>query len=176
MWDKLEQINNRYREIDYEMAKPEVTSDPNELQKLAQEKAAIDEVVTVYREYRVIEKSLEETREMLRAEQDEEMSGLVKQEVAELESKLELLSEQLKKALIPRDPNDEKNIIMEIRAGAGGDEAGLFAADLFRMYTRYAQSRNWNVEIINANESGIGGFKEVIFEVAGKGAFSRLKY
>jgi peptide chain release factor 1 len=176
MWDRLEQIDNRYDEIDRQMADPEVASDPKELQKLAQEKAAIDEVVSVYREYRATEKSLEETREMLRAEQDEEMATLVKQEVTELESKLERLSEQLKQALIPKDPNDEKNIIMEIRAGAGGDEAGLFAADLFRMYTRYAQERGWHVEIISANESGIGGFKEVIFEVAGKGAFSRLKY
>lgn len=158
------------------MADSAIASDPKVLQKLAQEKAAIDEVVTIYREYRAAEKSLEETREMLRAEQDEEMSALVKQEVAELESKLEELSEQLKLALVPKDPNDEKDIIMEIRAGAGGDEAGLFAADLFRMYTRYAQDRGWHVEIINANESGIGGFKEIIFEVRGKGAFSRLKY
>ncbi len=176
MWDKLEQIDNRYQEIDRQMAEPEIVSDPKELQRLAQEKAAIDEVVTAYREYRATERSLEETREMLRAEQDEEMAALAKQEVAELELKLEQLSEQLKQALVPRDPNDEKNIIMEIRAGAGGDEAGLFAADLFRMYTRYAQSRGWDVEVINANESGIGGFKEIIFEVRGKGAFSRFKY
>ncbi len=176
MWDKLEQIDNRYREIDRQMADPEAASDPKKLQKLAQEKAAIDDVVSIYREYRAATRSLEETREMLRAEQDEEMSALVKQEVTELESKLEQLGEQLKQALVPKDPNDEKSIIMEVRAGAGGDEAGLFAADLFRMYTRYAQSRGWHVEIINANESGIGGFKEIIFEVTGKGAFSRLKY
>ena len=176
MWDKLEQIDNRYQEIDRQMADPELASDPKKLQKLAQEKAAIDDVVSIYREHRATENSLEETREMLRAEQDEEMSSLVKQEVAELESQLGQLSERLKLALVRKDPNDEKNIIIEIRAGAGGDEAGLFAADLFRMYTRYAQSRGWNVEIINANESGIGGFKEIIFEVTGKGAFSRLKY
>ncbi len=176
MWDKLEQIDNRYQEIDRQMADPEVASDPKKLQKLAQEKAAIDDVVSIYREYRAATRSLEETREMLRAEQDEEMSALVKQEVTELESKLEQLGEQLKQALVPKDPNDEKSIIMEVRAGAGGDEAGLFAADLFRMYTRYAQSRGWHVEIISANESGIGGFKEIIFEVTGKGAFSRLKY
>jgi peptide chain release factor 1 len=176
MWDKLEQISNRYQEIDRQMAEPEVASDPKELQRLAQEKAVIDEVVTTYREYRATERSLEQTRQMLRVELDEEMVALAKQEVAELESKLEQLSEQLKQSLVPRDPNDEKNIIMEIRAGAGGDEAGLFAADLFRMYTRYAQSRSWHVEVISANESGIGGFKEVIFEVRGKGAFSRLKY
>jgi peptide chain release factor 1 len=176
MWDKLEKIDNRYREIDRQMAEPEVVSDRKELQRLAQEKAAIDEVVTAYREYRATERALEETRQMLRTEQDEDMAALVKQEVAELESKLEQLSEQLRQALVPKDPNDDKNIIMEIRAGAGGDEAGLFAADLFRMYTRYAQSRGWHVEVINANESGIGGFKEIIFEVRGRGAFSRLKY
>jgi peptide chain release factor 1 len=176
MWDKLEQIDNRYDEIDRQMAKPEVVSDRKELQRLAQEKATIDDVVTAYREYRATERSLEETRQMLRTEQDEEMAALAKQEVAELESKLEQLSEQLKQARVPKDPNDDKNIIMEIRAGAGGDEAGLFAADLFRMYTRYAQSRGWHVEVINANESGIGGFKEIIFEVRGRGAFSRLKY
>ncbi|HEY33128.1 MAG TPA: peptide chain release factor 1 [Dehalococcoidia bacterium] len=176
MWDKLEQINNRYQEIDRQMAAPEVASDPKELQRLAQEKASIEDMVSIYREYRAAEKSLEETRGMLRAEQDDEMAALVKQEVAELESKLGELGEQLKLTLVPKDPNDEKNIIMEIRAGAGGDEAGLFAADLFRMYTRYAQARGWNVDIISANESGIGGFKEIIFEVRGKGAFSRLKY
>ncbi|UCB43128.1 MAG: peptide chain release factor 1 [Dehalococcoidales bacterium] len=176
MWDKLEQIDNRYQEIDRQMAVPEVASDPKELQKLAQEKAAIDEVVTIYREYKATVKSLEETNEMLRTEQDEEMAALAKQEVTELESRLEQLSEQLRLALVPKDPNDEKDIIMEIRAGAGGDEAGLFAADLFRMYTRYAQARGWGVDIVSANESGIGGFKEIIFEVKGKGAFSRLKY
>ncbi len=176
MWDRLEKIDNRYEEIDRRMADPAIAADPKELQKLAQEKAAIDDVVTIYREYRAAEKSLEETREMLRAEQDEEMAALIKQEVAELESKLDQLGERLRLALVPKDPNDEKDIIMEIRAGAGGDEAGLFAADLFRMYTRYAQERGWHVEIISANESGIGGFKEIIFEIRGKGAFSRLKY
>ena len=176
MWDKLEQIDNRYQEIDRQMADPEVGSDPKKLQKLAQEKAAIDEVVTVYREYRAASKSLEDVKAMRVQGLDEEMNELVKQEVTELESKIEQLSEQLKRVLVHKDPNDKKNIIMEIRAGAGGDEAGLFAADLFRMYTRYAQAKGWNVEIINANESGIGGFKEIIFEVRGKGVFSRFKY
>jgi len=113
---------------------------------------------------------------MLDDRPDEEMKALVKQEIENLESRLEKLLEELKVALIPRNENDEKDIIMEIRAGAGGDEAGLFAADLFRMYSRYAQEKRWNVEIINTNESGIGGFKEVVFEIKGRGAFSRLKY
>ncbi|MBC8477270.1 MAG: peptide chain release factor 1, partial [Dehalococcoidia bacterium] len=130
----------------------------------------------LYRECRAAARSLEVTRGMLSEEKDEEMASLVRQEIEGLESHLEKLQEVLKVALVPGDPSDEKNIIMEIRAGAGGDEAGLFAADLFRMYTRYAQAKRWNVEVINANESGVGGFKEVILEVRGKGVFSRLKY
>jgi peptide chain release factor 1 len=176
MWDRLEQIDNRYEEIDRQMAEPGIASDPKELQRLAQEKATIDEVVSIYREYRTAASALEGVKAMQIQGLDEEMNELIKQEIDDLESQLDHLGERLKLALVHKDPNDEKNIIMEIRAGAGGDEAGLFAADLFRMYTRYAQSRRWNVEIINANESGIGGFKEIIFEVRGKGAFSRLKY
>jgi peptide chain release factor 1 len=176
MWDKLEQIDNQYQEIDRQMADPAIASDPKALHKLAQEKASIDEVVTIYREYRAAANSLEGVKAMRIQGLDEEMNELVKQEIESLESQLGQLLERLKLALVPKDPNDEKDIIMEIRAGAGGDEAGLFAADLFRMYTRYAQARGWNVEIINSNESGIGGFKEIIFEVRGKGAFSRLKY
>jgi peptide chain release factor 1 len=158
------------------MADPEVVSDIKELQRLAREKAGLEEVVTLYREHKAAARSLEETRGMLSDEKDEEMASLVRQEIEGLESRLEKLQEELKVALVPRDPSDEKNIIMEIRAGAGGDEAGLFAADLFRMYTRYAQLKGWAVEILNAHESGVGGFKEVILEIRGKGAFSRLKY
>ncbi len=176
MWDKLEQIDNRYEEINRLMAEPEISSNVRELQKLAQEKAGIDGLVGLYREYRSVSDSLEETRRMLRGEQDEEMADLVRQEIEGLESRRAGLEEDIQTALVPTDANDEKNIIMEIRAGAGGDEAGLFAADLFRMYGRYAQTKGWEVEVINANESGIGGFKEIIFEVRGRGAFSRLKY
>jgi len=174
--DRLEQIDKRYRELEEQMAAPEVTVDPKRLQKLAQEMASIDNIVTKYREYKAASKSLAETRAMLSGGLDEEMKTLVKQEIESLESKLEHLLQELKLALLPKDENDKKDIIMEIRAGAGGDEAGLFAADLFRMYTRYAQSKGWAVDIISANESGIGGFKEVIFEIKGEGAFSRLKY
>jgi len=132
--------------------------------------------VTKYREYKATAKSLEETRAMLSGELDEAMVALVKQEIESLESKLEHLRQELKFALLPKDASDDRDIIVEIRAGAGGDEAGLFAADLFRMYSRYAQSKGWGVDIINVNESGIGSFKEIIFEIKGKGAFSRLKY
>jgi len=176
MWDKLEQIEKRYQELEEEIARPEITSDPKQLQKLAQERAGIEDVVVKYREYRKTSKELEDVKSMSAAGLDEEMTELVKQEIEDLESKQEHLLEELKLVLLPKDDNDKRDIIMEIRAGAGGDEAGLFAADLFRMYSRYAQSKGWATDIINANESGIGGFKEIIFEIKGKGAFSRLKY
>jgi peptide chain release factor 1 len=158
------------------MAAPEIASDLKQLQALAQEKASIEELVTKYREYKATAKSLEETRAMLGDGLDEEITALVKEEIENLESKQERLLRELKLALLPKDPNDERDIIVEIRAGAGGEEAGLFAADLFRMYSRYAQAKGWGIDIINLNESGIGGFKEVIFEIKGKGAYSRLKY
>ncbi len=146
------------------------------MQELAQEIAGIENLVTKYREYKTTAKSLEETRTMLGGGVDEEMTVLVKQEIESLEEKLGRLEQELKLALLPKDASDDKDIIVEIRAGAGGDEAGLFAGDLFRMYTRYAQSKGWGVDIISSSESGIGGFKEIIFEIKGKGAFSRLKY
>jgi peptide chain release factor 1 len=176
MLDQLKRIEKRYQEINRELARPEVTSDLKQLQALAQEKAGIEGLVTRYREYKATARSLEETRAMLDDGPDEAMAALVKQEIESLESQLDRLLLELKLALLPKDANDDKDIIMEIRAGAGGDEAGLFAADLFRMYSRYAQSKGWDIDIIDHNESGIGGFKEIVFEIKGKGAFSRLKY
>ena len=176
MLDQLDRIEKRYQELERQIAMPEVTSNLKQLQVLAQERASIEDLVTKYREYKATAKSLEETRTMLNGELDEDMVALVKQEIGGLESKLGHLLQGLKFALLPEDASDERDIIMEVRAGAGGDEAGLFAADLFRMYSRYAQSKGWGVDIINVNESGIGSFKEIIFEVKGKGAFSRLKY
>ncbi|MFC1991526.1 peptide chain release factor 1 [Chloroflexota bacterium] len=176
MIDRLEQIAKRYQEIEEQIALPEIATDPKQLQKLAKERAGIGEVVTKYREYQATSGSLEETRAMLSDSPDDEMKTLVKQEIDELESQLENLQQELKLALLPKDDKDNRDIIMEIRAGAGGNEAGLFAADLFRMYGRYAQTKGWEIDIINANESGIGGFKEITFEVKGKRVFSRLKY
>jgi len=176
MLDQLDRIEKRYQELEQQIAMPEVASDLKRLQAMAQERASIKDVVTKYREYKATAKSLEETRAMLKAELDEDMVALVKQETENLESKLGHLLQELKFALLPKEANDERDIIMEIRAGAGGDEAGLFAADLFRMYSRYAQSKGWGVDIINVNESAIGSFKEIIFEIKGKGAFSRMKY
>ena len=176
MLDRLARIEKRYQELDEQMSMPEVVSDLKQLQTLARERASIGDVVTKYREYKAISKSLEETRVMLDDGLGEEMTALVKQEIASLESQQDRLLQEVKLTLLPKDPNDEKDIIMEIRAGAGGNEAGLFAADLFRMYSRYAQAKGWGIDIINLSESGIGGFKEIVFEIKGKGAFSRLKY
>ncbi len=176
MWEKLEQIEKHYNEIEAKIATPEVSSDPKELQKLAQERAGLEGMVNRYRAYRAVEKSLEDTKAMLHEGLDEEMAALARQEIAELEAKHARLAEELKQDLIPKDENDKKDIIVEIRAGTGGEEAGVFAADLFRMYTRYAQTKRWEVEVISTSEGGSGGLKEVVFEVRGKGAFSRFKY
>ena len=176
MLDKLDWIEKRYQELCQQIALPEVACDPKQLRILAQERASIKGLATKFREYKATTKSLEEVKAMRIEGLDEEMNELVKQEIEKLNSQRELLLEELKLALLPKDTSDERDIIMEIRAGAGGNEAGLFAADLFRMYSRYAQSKGWDVDIIDFNESGIGGFKEIIFEIKGKGAFSRLKY
>ena len=176
MLDRLERIEQRYREIDRQMSQPDIASDLKRLQELAQERAGLEELVARYREYKAASESLTETRAMLDDNPDEEMAELVKQEVASLEAEQEHLLEEIKLALLPKDPNDEKDIIVEIRAGAGGEEAGLFAADLFRMYSRYAQIKGWKIDVISVNESGIGSIREIIFEVKGRGAYSRLKY
>ncbi|MDD4986565.1 MAG: peptide chain release factor 1 [Dehalococcoidales bacterium] len=176
MLERLEQIEHRYQELTEQMAEPQMASNIKRLHTLAQERAGFEELVVKYRDYKATAGSLAETRAMLNGELDEEMRALVKQEIEDLEAKLERILAGLKTALVPRDVSDEKNVIMEIRAGAGGDEASLFVAELFRMYSRYAQSKGWAIDIINSNESERGGFKEIIFEVKGSGAFSRLKF
>jgi len=176
MMEQLEKFEKRYRELDRKMARPEIATDLSQLQTLAQERAAIEDIVMTYRKCRDVDKSLGETRAMLDDDLDEEMANLARQEIESLEKELGELKEKLRLALLPKDPNDKKDIIMEIRAGTGGNEAALFAADLFRMYSRYAQAHGWNTDILSMSESGIGGFKEIIFEVKGKGAYSRLKY
>ncbi|RJO62485.1 MAG: peptide chain release factor 1 [Dehalococcoidia bacterium] len=176
MLDRLAQLEKRFNDIELEMASPDVVSNVKRLQELAQERAGIEDVVNLYRQYKSTEKQMEEARSMLDTETDEDMRTLAKQELMTLQVTLEGLLASLKSALLPRDTNDERDVIVEIRAGAGGDEAGLFAADLFRMYSRYALNRGWNVEVIDRSESAIGSIKEIIFEVKGKGAFSRFKY
>jgi peptide chain release factor 1 len=176
MWEKLEQINKRYEELVAEMSKPEIATDHVQMTKLAQEKASLDNLISLYQDYKGTAKSLEDTRAMQSEKLDAEMLAMVKEEAHQLEEKQVRLEEELKLALLPKDPNDEKNIIMEIRAGAGGDEAAIFAAELFRMYSRYAQMKRWNVDVISQSESIGGGIKEIILEISGKGVFSRLKY
>ncbi len=176
MMEQLDKIEKRYAELDERMARPEVATDLKQLQELAQERASLEEVVALYRRYKATGASLEETRTLLDGETDAEMAALARQEIGKLETEIADLEEELRKALLPQDPNDAKDIIMEIRAGTGGDEATLFAADLFRMYSRYAQNHGWQTDVLSLSESGRGGFKEIIFEIKGKGAYSRLKY
>jgi peptide chain release factor 1 len=178
MWDKLENSERRYEELNYLIAQPEVIADYERWQSLVQEQTAIQQVVLKFKEYKKILRELEQTQSMLNDSLESEMVALVKQEVEALEIQCTKLERSLKLALSPQDPNDERDIIMEIRAGTGGEEAALFAADLFRMYTRYAQAKGsgLEIEVIDSSESGRGGFREIVFEVRGKRAFSRLKY
>jgi peptide chain release factor 1 len=176
MWEKLEQINKRYEELVAQMSNPEIATDHVQMTKLAQEKSSLDDIVGLYQDYKAIVKSLADTKSMMNEKLDAEMMTMAKEEEHQLGEKQARLAEELKLALLPKDPNDEKNIIMEIRAGAGGDEAAIFAAELFRMYSRYAQTKRWNVDVISSSESIGGGIKEIILEISGKGVFSRLKY
>jgi peptide chain release factor 1 len=174
--EKLSFIENKYKELSQRIIDPKEMEDRSEWQKLVKEHGEIEPIVMKYKEYNENVTRLEEDKEMLKEKLDDEMKELVKEEISELEEKIEKLEEELKVLLIPKDPNDHKNVIVEIRAGAGGDEAGLFAGNLFRMYSRYAERKGWKIEIMSSNDQGIGGFKEVIFMIKGKGAYSRLKY
>ncbi|MBI5289719.1 MAG: peptide chain release factor 1 [Chloroflexi bacterium] len=175
MFDRLESLDQRFDELTAEMAQPEIVGDYEKLQSLAKERASIQEVVTLYREWRETSKALEEARAML-TDADAEMAALARDEAERLAARHADLEERLKRALRPKDPRDDRDVIVEIRAGTGGDEAALFAANLYRMYSRYADRHGWTTEVVSANEIGIGGLKEIIFEVHGKGAYSRLKY
>ncbi|MCS7221390.1 MAG: peptide chain release factor 1 [Anaerolineae bacterium] len=176
MFEQLKRIEARYEELSQLMADPAVVADHTRVARLAQEQAELEEIVQAYRRWQTVKAQIEEARSVLEDEVDAEMVRFVREEIDRLEEELESVEAELRQLLLPRDPNDDKDVIVEIRAGAGGEEAGLFAADLFRMYTRYAESKGWKVEVISSNETGIGGFKEIIFEVKGKGAYSRLKY
>lgn len=176
MIDKLDFLENDYKELSQKIIDPKVIEDTKEWQKLAKEHAEIEPIVMKYREYNKALETLEEDKEMLKEKLDDEFKEMLKGEISELELEVEALEEELKILLIPKDPNDDKNVIVEIRAGAGGNEAGLFAGDLFRMYSMYAEKQGWKVEMMDSNNQGIGGFKEVIFMIKGKGAYSKLKY
>src|SRR5699024_9002373 len=176
MLEQLETLEKRYNQLNELLSDPEVISDSNKLREYSKEQSDLDKVVTHYRTYKETAEQLDGANAMLQEEADEDMLELIKLEVSELEETKEQLEEQLKVLLLPTDPNDDKNVIVEIRAAAGGDEAALFAGDLYRMYTRFAEANRWKTEIIEATTTGVGGFKEVIFMINGKGAYSKLKF
>ena len=173
MFQKLEAVENRYEELNKKIADPEVIANTSEWTKFMKEHAEIEEVALKYKEYKQVQQSIEEAQEMLN---DPEMKELAEEELYENKEKLPKIEEELKILLIPKDPDDDKNIICEIRAGAGGDEAALFAGTLYRMYSMYAERKHWKIEVLNENETGLGGYKEISFMVTGKGVYSRLKF
>lgn len=176
MFDRLEDILIRYREIEEELLNPNIVNDQNRYKKLRKEQSDLSEIAEKYMEYKSIQQAMEDSLTMLEEESDEEIRELAKDELNECKQRIAAIEEELKVLLLPKDPNDDKNVIVEIRGGAGGDEAALFAAELYRMYVMYAERNRWKVEMMNLNENGIGGFKEVIFMINGKGAYSKLKY
>lgn len=176
MIDKLESISMRYNEIVNELNNPNVANDHNRFLTLMKEQNEIVDIVTKYKEYREVSNNIEESLEIIEETSDEEFRELAKEELDESKGKLPQIEEELKFLLIPKDPNDTKNVIIEIRSGAGGDEAALFGSELYRMYTRYAERHNWKIDMMSLTENGIGGFKEVVFMLIGKGVYSRMKY
>lgn len=173
MFDKLEEVEKRYDELTKMISDPEIIAQTREWQKLMKEHAEIEEIVQKYREYKKQQNIIEESKALM---DDKELKELAEAEMLQAKEKLPKIEEELKVLLIPKDPNDDKNIICEIRAGAGGEEAALFAGTLFRMYSMYAEKKHWKVEILNENETGLGGYKEITFMITGKGAYSRLKF
>ncbi len=176
MFEKLEEVERRYETISHLLGQPEVLQNQEEFQRLAKEYAEIGKVVERYRKYKKIQEELKESQHLFLSEEDEEMKRLAREEVHRLMEEKEGVERELKMVLLPKDPNDEKNIILEIRAGTGGEEAGLFAADLFRMYSKFSERRNWKIEVLSRHFTGVGGFKEIIALIEGKGVYSQLKF
>jgi len=176
IFEKLDQIEARYAELTDQLSSADVMADSARLQKLAKTHAELSEVVEKYREWKQIEKALRETKQMIAEAEDAEMKQLAHDEQRHLEERKEIVERDLKLLLLPRDPNDEKNVIVEIRAGTGGDEAALFAGELFRMYSRYAETQGWRVEVLDSSASSLGGLKEVVAAIQGKKVYSKLKY
>src|SRR5215211_5581587 len=176
MLEKLAQIEKNYEDLTAQISSPEIMSDMKTYAKTMKQHRSLEEIVMKHREVKKMTEALAGAKEILELSDDEEMSEMAQMEIAEIEEKLPAAEEELKVLLLPKDPNDEKNVIIEIRAGTGGDEAALFAADLFRMYTRYAERQRWKVEVLSATETDGGGFREIIFEVSGRGAYSYLRY
>ena len=176
MFDRLEDLVIRYEEVMGELQEPDVANDATRFRNLMKEQSDLAPIVEAFKEYKQCKQNVEDSLMMLEEESDEEMRELAKEELNESKNRIEELEKEMKILLLPKDPNDEKNVIVEIRAGAGGDEAALFAAEVYRMYVHYAEGRRWKVEMISLNENGIGGFKECVFMISGQGAYSRLKY
>lgn len=176
MFDRLEDLVRRYEEITNELTEPSVVNDQNRFRKLMKEQSDIQPLVDAYLEYKKCHETIEDSLMMLEEESDEEMREMLKEELSEAKKRAAELEQQMKILLLPKDPNDDKNVIVEIRAGAGGDEAALFAAEIYRMYAHYAESKRWKVEVMEADEIGIGGMKSVTFMITGQGAYSVMKY
>lgn len=176
MFDKLEDLLRRYEEVLGLLGMPDVAADPDRFRKLSKEENDLKPIVDAYKEYKQSKQDIEDSLELLDAESDEDMKEMLKEELSDAKKRVGELEEKLKILLLPKDPNDDKNVIVEIRAGAGGDEAALFAAEIYRMYVHYAEGRRWRVEMLNVDEIGIGGMKEVQFMINGQGAYSVMKY
>ena len=176
MFDKLDDLLIRFEEVLNELGEPGVTDNQERFQKLMKEQSDLQPIVDTYTEYKKNKETIQDSLSLLEEEKDEDMREMLKEELSDAKKRVEELEQELKILLLPKDPNDSKNVIVEIRAGAGGDEAALFAAEIYRMYVHYADSRRWKTEMISLNENGIGGFKEVVFMITGQGAYSRMKY
>lgn len=176
MFDRLQSVEDRYERLNELLSDPEIINDPKKLREYSKEQANIQETVQTYRQYKEARAQLQDAKAMLEEKLDSDMREMVKEEVNDLEAQITDLEAQMKILLIPKDPNDDKNVIFEIRGAAGGDEAALFAGDLYRMYSRYAEAQGWKTEVIDANPTGLGGFKEITFMITGTGAYSRLKF
>ena len=176
MFDRLDDLLIRYEELLEELNSPDVAMDQNRFRKLMKEQADLTPLVDAYKEYKKANQDVEDSLALLEEESDEEMRDMAKEGLSDAKKRIEEMEQQLKILLLPKDPNDDKNVMVEIRAGAGGDEAALFASELYRMYVHFAESNRWKTELVSVNENGIGGFKEVVFMVTGQGAYSKMKY
>ena len=176
MFDRLQAVEDRYERLNELLSDPEVINDSKKLREYSKEQSDIQETVMTYREYKSVKEQMQDAKSMLEEKLDADMRDMVKEELHELEAQVAELEEKMKVLLIPKDPNDDKNVIMEIRGAAGGDEAALFAGNLYRMYSRYAEMQGWKTEVIEANATGLGGFKEIVFMINGQGAYSKLKF
>jgi len=176
MFDRLQAVEDRYDRLHELLSDPDIVSDTNKLREYSKEQSDLQETVEAYREYKDLTAQLAEAKAMFDDKMDADMREMVKEEVNELEDKVKAIEERLHVLLIPKDPNDDKNVIMEVRGAAGGDEAALFAGDLYRMYTRFAESKGWKVTVMDSSPTGLGGFKEIVFMISGKGAYSKMKF